>query len=322
MIKYGIIGAGWRAEFYIKIGLLYPETFAVSGIYIRNSEKRNVFSKKYPVKIFDNLEELLKTDFHFIVSCVNKDSVDETAQMLADKSIAVLTETPVTNGNLKGKIQVAEQFHFMPRNQAYKKIIDSGILGEIHQVQLSCCHDYHAVSLIRYFLDVKNEMPTILTVTLPDKVIKYNGRGGKCEPTEINAQQKIAVLNYGDKSAVYDFGHEQYFSDIRSSRIVIRGTKGEIINDTCTYLDGDTPLKFDLIRNYCGANENLDGMYLDSITGNGRVLYKNPFPTVRFSDEETAIATCLIKMKEYLETGKAFYSIKDAALDFKTALNL
>lgn len=322
MIKYGIIGAGWRAEFYIKIGLLYPEIFAVSGIYIRNIEKRNAFSRKYPVKIFDNLEDLLKTDFHFIVSCVNKDSIDETAQMLADKSIAVLTETPVTNGNLKGKIQVAEQFHLMPRNQAYKKIIDSGILGEIQQVQLSCCHDYHAVSLIRYFLDVKNKMPTISTVTLPDRVIKYNGRGGKCEPAEINAQQKIAVLNYGDKSAVYDFGREQYFSDIRASRIVIRGTKGEIINDTCTYLDGDTPLKFNLIRNYCGTNENLDGMYLDSITGNGRVLYKNPFPTVRFSDEETAIATCLIKMKEYLETGKSFYTIKDAALDFKTALNL
>ena len=72
------------------------EKFSVSGIYIRNTKKREEFSKKYNVNIFDNLEDLLQTDFDFIVSCVNKDSINETAQMLADKGIAVLTETPVT----------------------------------------------------------------------------------------------------------------------------------------------------------------------------------------------------------------------------------
>lgn len=56
------------------------------------------------------------------MSCVNKDSINETAQMLADKGIAVLTETPFSTENLKGKIQVAEQFHFMPRNQASKRL--------------------------------------------------------------------------------------------------------------------------------------------------------------------------------------------------------
>ena len=152
MIKYGIIGAGWRSEFYIRIAKLMPETFSVSGIFIRNPEKRKVFSKKYNVKIFETLEDLLKTDFDFIVSCVSKDNIVSTAQSLSEKGIPVLTETPVTTDKLSGKIQVAEQYHFMPRNQAYKKIIDSGILGEVHHVQLSCCHDYHAASLIKFFL--------------------------------------------------------------------------------------------------------------------------------------------------------------------------
>ncbi len=316
MIRYGIIGAGWRAEFYLRIANLVPEKFCVSGIYIRNEIKRKEFSKKYNVPIFDNLENLLKTDFDFIVSCVNKGSINETSQMLADKGIAVLTETPVASGALKGRIQVAEQFHLMPRNQAYKKIIDSGILGEVHQVQLSCCHDYHAASLIRFFLNIKDVTPTKTTVTLPDKTMRYNSRNGLIKPEEVTAEQKIIVLNFGNKSAIYDFNFEQYFSDIRASRIVIRGTNGEIVNNTCTYLIDGLPHSFEIKRNCFGAQESLDGLSLLNITANGEILYNNPFKNARLSDEEIAIATCLLKMKDYIQNGIEFYSPQNAFVDY------
>ena len=74
MIRYGIIGAGWRSEFYLRIATLVPETFTVSGIYIRNPQKRAEFSKKYNVNIFDNLEDLLATD----------ELYDNDDEMLAD----------------------------------------------------------------------------------------------------------------------------------------------------------------------------------------------------------------------------------------------
>ena len=45
------------------------------------------------------------------------------------------------------------------------------------------------------------------------------------------------------------------------------------------------------------------------------MLYTNPFPYSRLSDEEIAIATCLVKMKAYIKTGEAFYSLKDAEFD-------
>lgn len=317
MIKYGIIGAGWRSEFYIRIALLLPETFSVSGIFIRNPEKRKEFSKRYNVPIFDNLNDLLKTDFDFIVSCVNMDSINETAQLLADKGIAVLTETPVSTDNLKGKIQVAEQFHFMPRNQAYKRIIDSGILGEVHQVELSCCHDYHSSSLIRFFLDIKDEVPTKTAVVLPHKMNQYNKRSGYIKPIEVISEQKIIILDFGDKTAIHNFIREQYFSDIRASRILIRGTNGEISNNTCTYLKDGLPHSFEIKRNCFGIEENLDGFSLFNITGNGEVLYDNPFKGSRLSDEEIAIATCLLKMKEYCINGTEFYSTVDAFYDYK-----
>ena len=316
MIKYGIIGAGWRAEFYLRIAALVPEKFSVSGIYIRNEMKRKEFSKKYDAPVFDNPEDLLKTDFDFIVSCVNKSSINEIAQMLSDKGIAVLTETPVTDGNLKGRIQVAEQFHLMPRNQAYKKIIDRGLLGKVHQVQLSCCHDCHAASLIRFFLDIKNETPQKTVIALPDKMMRCNGRNGLIRAEEVTSEQKITILSFGGKSAIYDFNFEQYFSDIRASRIVIRGTNGEIINNTCTYLKEGIPHSFEIKRTCFGTEESLDGFSLLNITGNGEVLYENPFKGARLSDEEIAISTCLLKMKEYCDNNVPFYHTYDAAIDY------
>lgn len=334
MIKYGIIGAGWRSEFYLRIADLLPDTFKVSGIYIRNRQKREEFSKKYNAPIFDTLEKLLETDYDFIVSCVNKAGICDTVRELEDKNIPLLTETPIGT-SLKGiddflaeikpdwRVQVAEQFHFQPRNVAIKSIIESGILGEITQVQLSCCHDYHAASLIRFFLDTGDEMPETSAFTLTDTVNRYNSRAGLLSKLEtVTAEEKFVVLKFKDKTALYDFNYEQYFSDIRASRIVIRGTNGEILNNECTYLKDGLPHSFSLQRNSYGANESLDGFTLVNITAEGKVVYENPFKGARLSDEEIAIATCLLNMKKYLETGISFYSLEEAALDSRIFLSV
>ena len=334
MIKYGIVGAGWRSEFYLRIAALLPDSFKVSGIYIRNKQKQEEFSKKYNAPIFDTLEKLLQTDYDFIVSCVNKTGICDTVRELANKNIPILTETPIGTSNKEiddflceikpeWRVQVAEQFHFQPRNQAIKAVIDSGILGEITQVQLSCCHDYHAASLIRFFMNTGDEMPEASSFSLPDTVNRYNSRRGLLsKPESVTSDEKFVVLKFKDKTALYDFNYEQYFSDIRRSRILIRGTNGEILNDECTYLKNGLPHSFTFKRNSYGTNENLDGFTLVNITAEGKVVYENPFKGARLSDEEIAIATCLLNMKKYLETGIPFYTLKDAAIDSKIFLSV
>ena len=42
---------------------------------------------------------------------------------------------------------------------------------------------------------------------------------------------------------------------------------------------------------------------------------KTPFPNARLNDDEIAVATCMLKMKEYLDTGTDFYSLQDALQD-------
>ncbi len=316
MIKYALIGAGWRAEFYLRIAELLPDIFSVSAVFVRNPEKAAEIKNKYNVNVVSSLDEMLKTNFDFAVSCVNKQGINDMINTLCQKGVAVLSETPVCDNFPENyKAQVAEQFHFQPRNMAIKSVINSGILGEITQVKLSSCHDYHAGSLIRFFLNTGLEKPKSQTIKLPDRVMRYNCRKGLITPQIFESEERITVFEFKNKTAVYDFNFEQYFSDIRDTQITIRGTHGEIVNDKVTYLNNGVPHTFNLTRNAFGTNENLDGFSLFSITGNGQTLYQNPFPNARLSDEEIAIATCLKKMSEYLKTGEEFYSLKEATLD-------
>ena len=221
------------------------------------------------------------------------------------------------------RVQVAEQFHFQPLLAAVKNTLDKGYIGPVHQLQLSLCHDYHAVSLMRFFLETGFEKPTIQTFLLPDPVMQYNGRGGRMEtPALQNGSSKLSLLRFGDKSALYDFCQTQYFSDIRTSSLVLRGEKGEIRLDECRYLEGNVPHHFRLERKAFGANGDLDGFSLSEITGNGEVLYENPLPGARLSDEEIAVGTCLLKMQAYMDAGEEFYSLREAAFDAEIALQM
>lgn len=328
MIKYGILGAGWRAEFYLRIAALCPDKFAVSGICARNPERARCIKEKYPVNVVKTAEELLTLDCDFVVCCVNKSSMADVAADLCEKGSPVLMETPMGyDGESQKrffdryesawKIQVAEQFHLHPQNAAIKAVIDSGILGEIVSVRLSCCHDYHAASLIRFFLGTGEEMPQIETAMIGDRVQKYNSRAGFASPELTDGDEKLKIFRFDGKTALYDFESVQYFSDIRSRNLIVRGTSGEIVNDRCTYLQDGLPVSFALERHEFGRNGSLDGLGIFRITGNGRELYRTPLPYARLSDEELAVATCLLKMDEYLKTGKDFYSVRSAALDAK-----
>ena len=166
-------------------------------------------------------------------------------------------------------------------------------------------------------------MPKTSTFTLTDTVNRYNSRAGfLSKPETVTAEEKFVVLKFKDKTALYDFNYEQYFSGIRRSRILIRGTNGEILNDECTYLKNGLPHSFTLRRNSYGANESLDGFTLVNITAEGKVVYDTPFKGARLSDEEIAIATCLLNMKKYLDTRIPFYSLEEAALDSKIFLSV
>ncbi len=330
-ITYSIIGAGWRSEFYLRIAKLIPDKFCVACICTRNEERAKEIAKRFDVKIVRTIDELKTIPCDFIVNCINKNDISELSFKLAEEGFAVLAETPACVSRehadclLKRykdnyKIQVAEQFHLKPMYQAIKRIIDKGIIGEPYFVNMSVAHDYHGMSLIRFFLNTDTEP---ICNTSPVKFLDYgcaspilhtHFRNGELENKEIKtSEHTIKVFGFIGKTAIYDFEPEQYFSPIRTDRLLIRGDRGEIENDIIRYFNKNNEfVESKIVQHKSG---NLDGLYSGNITFENKVIYKSQFGDARITDEETAIAEVLIKMKEYVECGKQFYSFKRAVED-------
>ena len=103
---------------------------------------------------------------------------------------------------------------------------------------------------------------------------------------------------------------------IRTNRVLVRGLRGEIANTTVRSLaDHATPLTTELTRWDTGHNGNLEGYAHRGITLGERWVYRNPFGGSRLSDDEIAVATCLAKMKTFVESGEQFYGLAEASQD-------
>ena len=121
MTTIAIIGAGWRAEFYIRIAQLMPERFEIIGVVARKEDVRSSLAQEYGVQTFSSISELLshkKPDY--VVSSVSWDSNPGVVEELVKAGVHVLCETPPAPTvealqNLwkavgaSGMVQVAEQ---------------------------------------------------------------------------------------------------------------------------------------------------------------------------------------------------------------------
>lgn len=334
--NFAIVGGGWRSKFYLRIARSLPVQFKVCGMVVRDEKKGQIIENNWGVSTYRSIDQLLNDkNPEFVVAAVPREAAPQISVELAKRNMAILSETPPA-ADLEGLIelykslqkydaryQVAEQYHLQPLHAARIKIANSGLLGDqINQVQISVCHDYHAVSLIRKILKIKFENVKISAQKYSSPLIAGPDFEGDPEAEkQKTSEQIIATLNFGDKLALYDFSDDQYFSWIRVLRLLIRGESGEINNKTVKYLkDYKTPVEFDLKRMNAGEDGNLEGYYLKGILAGKDWAYKNPFIPGRITDDEIAIASCLKKMSTYVKGGEEFYGFADAAQDHYLSL--
>ena len=309
MIRFAIVGSGYRSLFFVRIAKALPEMFEMVAMLCRTQEKADLMAREHGIKTVINEDEIVALNPDFIVSAVNKMSMSEVALYWAKKGIPVLQETPAAMDldALKKvkkeletgiKLQVCEQYFLYPSLKAIIDAVDSGIIGEPVSLSLSAMNDHHAASIIRRmlktdFADVSINGKTF-SMKVTDTRTRYEIlRDGKVVDKEL----KHLVMEYSDgKVAFYDFMSDQYRSPIRHRYINLRGTRGEIINDTLYYLD----------ENNVEAERKLEII--------------NPYESVGLNEDEAAIAQLLIRMKEYVETGKEIYPMDEALYDAHIAL--
>lgn len=246
---------------------------------------------------------------------------------LTERRVGVLSETPPAPDlqglralaplAASGRVQVAEQYRFQPLHAARLSVARSGRLGGISQARVSAAHGYHGVDLIRRFLELDREPLTITAHRFVSPIVAGPDRAGPPgEERIVDSEQVIAFLDAGDRLGIYDFTPDQYFSWVRSLRVLVRGERGEVHDRTVRWLaDHATPAQVELVRHDAGHDGNLEGFHLTGLTLGSEWVYRNPFAPARLSDDEIAVASCLAGMAEWLDGGPEVCSLADAAQD-------
>lgn len=327
-IDFVIVGSGWRAEFFLRVAAVMPDRFRCLGVTSRDAGKRAALEATWEVSAYATPEEMLNaTDPLYAISAVSWDANPDVIKRLAGGGMPVLSETPPAPdvdglidlyASVKGaKVQVAEQYHLRPMPAARLATIRDGTLGEVSQAQVSAAHGYHGISMIRKCLGVMYEPASISACAFACPVVAGPGREGPPAAERIiESEQHIARFQWDGKLGVLDFDGEQYFSGIRNNRYLIRGTRGEIIDDTVAYLeDFKTPVSLTYARQTTGDEGSLDGNHLVDIRLGARQVYRNPYAPARLSEEEIAIATCLDAMAASVRNGTDFYPMTEACQD-------
>lgn len=322
-LKIAIVGAGWRAETWMRVIGRLSDRFCLTAVVCRNADRAEKLRSR-GVPAVRALSDLRTDELDFALVCVSKAENYTVCRELLSSGAAVLCETPAgTEGEQitafasldNEKLQFAEQYPFQPRFQAMRAACEKGMIGEAHTLQISCCHGYHAAALMRSFLQTNSVMPSVRAVRIADEYMQLYSRNGAVPAVQVSCDRVLALAQFERKQALYDFSHPQYFSGIRRPRILLQGTHGEMDFAGGVRVCGNTFASFSFSARYFGTGGDLYAPALDTISCGGEILYKNPFFGISLSDEEIAMAHCLYAMRQFLQTGKPFYGASEAALD-------
>ncbi|GII56832.1 hypothetical protein Pth03_52210 [Planotetraspora thailandica] len=309
--RFGLVGSGWRSEFFVRLARQLPERLSVSGVVTRSAERGAEVEAAWGVPSYRSVGEMVAAERpEFVIPSLPWQVTPSAIKELVALGVPVLTETPPAADleglvdlwaavGSSGLVQVAEQYLHMPGHAARLALLREGVIGQATSVQVSSTHLYHAISLIRHMLGAGFGETTVtarsFTAPLADPLSR-DGWSGDATPKE--ATTTIATLEFAEGMGLYDFTDNQWWNPLRARRIVIRGSLGEIVDDDVVRLtDPKTPVRSHLTRRQTGIDLNLEGVGLDHISFDGRVVYRNEFPG--FSDDDLAVVSLLSQMIDW-----------------------
>ncbi|TWP54245.1 gfo/Idh/MocA family oxidoreductase [Lentzea tibetensis] len=330
MTDFGIIGRGWRADFYLELARVLPDRFRVVGVVTRDAARGDEITARWGVPTYRTAAELVAAAPAFVVTSVPRDANPGVIEELVAHGMPVLSETPPAadvpglfalwdSVGASGLVQVAEQYPLQPLHSVRRDL--ARLIGTATSASVSSTHDYHAVALLRSWLDVGFTPATVVAQRFTESLLRGPDRSGWPEPELVTAHRTVATLSFGDRVGSYDFTDGQWWHPLRSHRHVLRGTHGEIVDDEVVRMaDARTPVRSRIERRQTGIGSNLEGFALDALTVDGAVVWRNPYFPARLSDEEIAIARCLDLMAAWVDGGPPLYPLAEACQDHLLSL--
>lgn len=330
----GLIGAGWRAEAYLRVAKALPERFTITRVMVTNAESAGRIERDWNIPAVIGFDDFLRgASFDYVILAVPRETVLGLATRLAEANIPMLIETPpaadqealfrVYETLHSAPIEVAEQYQYQPHHAARLSIAKSGLIGDVHLVRAAVAHAFHGISLIRLALGAKFDDVEINASAITDRLSSPRSRDGWTGSVQtVDSKRIVALLRFGENTAIFDFSDpEQYYSPIRSRHISLYGSRGEVNDDRVSYLVGPDGVDHaELYREETGIEGDLEGRYLRRITLGERVLFDNSFAPARLNDDELAIAEVLARTARFAATGEHSYSLAESCQDTYVSL--
>lgn len=328
-IRFGLVGGGWRAEFFTRIARELPEKFAFAGVWQRDAAKAAQFGAAWGAPAFGSLAELADAGLDFVVVSVKADAHVRLLTELHRLGQRVLCETPpaldvdglVSLWQLVEQgfnLQVAEQYIFQPLHAARLKLIADGALGAVNYARVSVAHGYHGLSLMRHYLGIGFEDATIRGKRFAARGLEGPTRYGWPESERFaGANMLLGEFDFGDRLGLFEFSDGQYRSPVHSMHVLVRGDRGEISDFELRVMPNyGTPLVRPITRADSGRYSDLYGYAIKSMSAGDEVVWTNPYPGARLMDDEIAIAVAM----ERMGTAAGPNSFAEAAQDQYLAL--
>jgi predicted dehydrogenase len=326
-IRLGVVGHAWRAEFFLRLAQALPEHVELVGIVARRQESREEVSRRWGVPAYPSVSDLVREAApDLAVSSVTWAANPGVVSELVSDGVPVLCETPPAPDlpgltalwdavGDSGMVQVAEQYLRLPGHAARLELVNRGVIGDATSVQVSSTHGYHAVSMMRGLLGAGFGPVSVLARSFTAPLVDPLSRDGWTRDNEPHdAATVLATLDFGaGRSGLYDFTDNQWHNQLRARRIVIRGTRGEIVDESVIHLgdpavdaeaDPQTIVRGSLVRYQTGHDLNLDGHDTEQISLGLDVLWRNRFSGLRLMDEEIAIASLMLDTAAWVRDGR------------------
>jgi predicted dehydrogenase len=305
-VRFAIIGSGWRSEFHTRMAKAAPDRLEVVAVVTETDAEAQRIAARWGVPTMRTIAEALAYKPDFVISAVGWPAMPGIVRELVAAGAKVLAETPPApdldglrslwhDVGASGRVQVGEQYTRMPGHASRLAVMQAGTVGRVNGVEIASTHLYHAVALVRAFLGVDME-PVVVnarTFTAP-LVDPLSFHGWVKDPVPGPKTTTIATLDFGDgRMGLYNFVENQWWNPLLARRIVIRGSLGEMVDDTVNRLTPEGPITSQIVYRRTGVDMNLEGNEVVHVSFDGRVVYRNPWVGTRLSEDDIAVASHL-----------------------------
>lgn len=325
ILRIAVAGAGPRANDYMSTIVKLHDKYKLCAICDKNEQRGKEAIKQHGAdSLYADVETMLaneRPDVFFALTPT--DSLSLMTMMSAEYKVNIIREIPIAitrqvaqaiikSCNDNGiKLEIAENVWMWPHERLKRKIIESGLLGEIlHSRLWYTSGGYHGFNAIRMLLG--KEAKRVLGYVGKVKVPEYISYGG--EPTTIRIWESAIIEFDGGTTCLF----EHPLPGARSNFWDIEGTKGFLSgNELVLHDKGNYSIKY--IYDEMNGKQVLDHVRVDT---NPLVIWTNPYKQYGISEtDEVAKANILCSMHKALtENAELEYGAVNALRDLELCI--